>query len=88
VLLQQGNAPPHTAKKSLQKIEELECIELLPHPVFSPDLQPSDYYYLFRSMAQFLRGKKLQYVTNVEDAVEEFFASKYSVVLAGIQGIG
>jgi histone-lysine N-methyltransferase SETMAR len=56
VLLQQDNPPPHTAKKTLQKIEELEDTELLPHPTFSPDLEPSDYY-LFRSMAQFLHGK-------------------------------
>jgi hypothetical protein len=40
ILLQQDNARPHTAKKTLQKIEELEGIELLPHPAFSPDLEP------------------------------------------------
>jgi histone-lysine N-methyltransferase SETMAR len=40
VLLQQDNARPHTAKKTLQKIKELEGIELLPHPAFSPDLEP------------------------------------------------
>jgi histone-lysine N-methyltransferase SETMAR len=44
MLLQQDNARPHTAKKTLQKIEELEGIELLLHPTFSPDLEPSDYY--------------------------------------------
>jgi histone-lysine N-methyltransferase SETMAR len=75
VLLQQDNARPHMAKKTLQKIEELEGIELLPHPAFSPDLEPSDYY-LFHSMAQFLCGNKFQYVVDVEVAVEEFFASK------------
>jgi histone-lysine N-methyltransferase SETMAR len=32
--------------------------------------------YLFRSMAQFLRGKKFQSVADVEVAVEELFASK------------
>jgi histone-lysine N-methyltransferase SETMAR len=53
VLLQQDNARPHTAKKTLQKIKELEDIELLSYPAFSPDLAPSDYY-LFRSMDQFL----------------------------------
>jgi hypothetical protein len=63
------------AKKTLQKIEELEDIELLPHPAFSSDLEPSDYY-LFRSMAWFLCGKKFQTVADVEVAVEEFFASK------------
>jgi hypothetical protein len=76
VLLRQNNARPHTAKKTLQKIEELEGIELLPHPALSPDLEQSDYYYLFRSMAQFLRGKKFQSVADVEVTVEEFFASK------------
>jgi hypothetical protein len=55
VLLQQDNARPHTAKKT-PKIEELEGIELLLHPALSPDCEPSDYY-LFRSVAQFLRGK-------------------------------
>jgi histone-lysine N-methyltransferase SETMAR len=75
MLLQQDNARPHMAKKTLQKIEELEGIELLPHPTFSPDLVASDYC-LFRSMAQFLRGIKFQYVADVEVAAEEFFASK------------
>jgi histone-lysine N-methyltransferase SETMAR len=74
VLLQQENAQ-HTAKKTLQKIEELEGIELLPNPAFSPDLEPSGYY-LFRSMAQFLRGKKLQSVADVEVAVAEFLLPK------------
>jgi hypothetical protein len=62
-------------KKTLQKIKELEVIELLPHPAFSPDLEPSDYY-LLRSMAKFLRGKKFQSVADVEVAVEQFLASK------------
>jgi hypothetical protein len=75
MLLQQDNIRPHTAKKALQKIEELEDSELLPHPTFGPDLEPSDYY-LFRSMAQFLHGKKFQSVADVELAVQKFFASK------------
>jgi hypothetical protein len=75
VLLQQDNARPHTAKKTLQKMEELEGIELLPHPAFSPDLEPSDYY-LFRSMAQLLHGKKFQSVADVEIAAEEFLLPK------------
>jgi histone-lysine N-methyltransferase SETMAR len=75
MLLQQDNARTHTAKKTLQKIKELEGIELLPHPAFSSDLAPSEYF-LFRSMAQFLHCKKFQSVADVEVAVEEFFASK------------
>jgi histone-lysine N-methyltransferase SETMAR len=72
VLLQQDNARPHTAKTTLQKIEDLEGIELLPHPAFSSDLEPSDCY-LFPSMRQLLRGKKFQSVADVEIAAETFF---------------
>jgi histone-lysine N-methyltransferase SETMAR len=75
VLLQHDKARPHTAKKILQQIEELEGTELLPHPAFSPDLAPSGHN-LFRSTVEFLRGKKFQSVADVEVAVEEFFASK------------
>jgi histone-lysine N-methyltransferase SETMAR len=69
VLLQQDNARLHTAKKTLQKIEELEGIELLPHPSFSPDLEPSFY-------GPVSSRKIFQLLTDVEVAVEEFFASK------------
>jgi histone-lysine N-methyltransferase SETMAR len=87
-LLLQDNALPQTPKKTLQKIEELEGIELLPHPAFGPDLEPSDYH-LFRSMAQFLCGQKIQSLADVEVEAEEAFASKdKEVVLPGIQGIG
>jgi histone-lysine N-methyltransferase SETMAR len=75
MLLYQNNTCPCTVKKTLQKIKELEGIELLPHPDFSPDLAPPDYY-LFHSMAQFLRGKKFQSVADVQVAVEEFFAQR------------
>jgi histone-lysine N-methyltransferase SETMAR len=68
-------ARPHTAKKTLHKIEELEGTDLLLHPSFSPDLALSDYY-LFLSMAQFLCSKKIQSVAEVEVAVEELFAPK------------
>jgi hypothetical protein len=71
VLLQQDNARPHTAKKTLQKIEELEAIELLPHSAFIPDFAPSDYY-LFRSAAQFLRGKNFQPVADVKLRLKNF----------------
>jgi histone-lysine N-methyltransferase SETMAR len=59
MLLQQNNACPHMAKKTLQKIKELEDTELLLHPAFSPDLAPSDYY-LFHSMDQFLCCKNFK----------------------------
>ena len=74
VLLQQDNAPAHTAKNTKRKIKDLD-IELLPHPAYSPDLAPS-YYHLFRSLAHFLRGKDFDTFEDIEKAVSDFFASK------------
>jgi histone-lysine N-methyltransferase SETMAR len=75
VHLLHDNAKPHTAKKTKNKIEALKGIELLPHPAYSPDLAPSDYY-LFRSMAHLLRGRRFKNVAEVESGVQEFFKSK------------
>ena len=77
VLLQQDNAPAHRAKLTQQKIQELEGIELLPHPAYSPDLAPSDYY-LFRAIAHFLRGRRFKDREEVEIGCRESFASKSS----------
>jgi hypothetical protein len=61
----------HSEENSSEN-QRTEDIELLPHPTFSPDLEPPDYY-LFHSMAWFLHGKKFQSVVDVEVAVEDFF---------------
>lgn len=74
VLLQQDNAAPHTSKRTKEKLQELDSIELLPHPAYSPDLAPSDFH-LFRSMAHFLRGRKFSNIDQVETACQEFFDS-------------
>ena len=63
------------ARITCQKVEELEVIELLPHPAYSTDLAPSDYH-LFRSMAHFLRGNSFADVKEVEAGVRQFFDSK------------
>lgn len=75
VLLQQDNAKPHTARQTKEKIKNLDAIELLPHPAYSPDLAPSDYH-LFRSMAHFLRGRNFNNLNDVENGCRTFFASK------------
>lgn len=77
VLLQQDNAKPHTARRTKEKIQELDAIELLPHPAYSPDLAPSDYH-LFRSMAHFLRGRHFTNLDDVENGCRQFFAGKNS----------
>lgn len=74
-LLQQDNARPHVACQTKNKIRELEGIEVIPHPAYSPDLAPSDYY-LFRSMAHYLQGKSFQNVEEVRTGITDFFISK------------
>ncbi|CAH2092463.1 unnamed protein product [Euphydryas editha] len=69
-IAKRDNAKPLTTKVTRNKIEELGGIELLPYPAFSPDLAPSDYY-LFRSMAKFLRGKKFESKGDVKNAVDK-----------------
>jgi hypothetical protein len=43
--------------------------------MFSSDFEPSDYF-LFRPMAQFVRGKKFQSLADVKAAVEELLLPK------------
>ena len=49
VILQHDNAPPHVVKPVKTYLETLKW-EVLPHPPYSPDIAPSDYY-MFWSMA-------------------------------------
>ncbi|GFS72400.1 histone-lysine N-methyltransferase SETMAR [Trichonephila clavipes] len=51
VVFHQDNARPHTSLVTRQKLLQLEW-DTMPHPPYSPDLAPSDYY-LFRSLQNF-----------------------------------
>jgi histone-lysine N-methyltransferase SETMAR len=68
------NARPHTAKKTAEKLKELS-FTVLPHPPYSPDLAPSDYY-LFSSLKSALRGKKYNNQEEVGADIEAWIASK------------
>ena len=43
LILLHGNAQPHTARPTLQKLNELGY-KVFPHPPYSPDLLPTDYH--------------------------------------------
>ena len=66
VLLQHDNARPHTSGQTLRTIRDLNY-DVLPHPPYSPDLAPSDYY-LFGEMAKVTRGKRY---TNIQEMIGE-----------------
>ncbi|XP_055353290.1 histone-lysine N-methyltransferase SETMAR-like [Paramacrobiotus metropolitanus] len=66
-LLHHDNARPHTA--SLTKIFlKSRKVKLFPHPPYSPDLSPCDFY-LFWKMKDLLRGKHYKSATEAEAAV-------------------
>ncbi|KAL7724275.1 hypothetical protein ACLKA6_013699 [Drosophila palustris] len=65
VLFHQDNAPCHKSMKTMAKLHELG-FGLLPHPPYSPDLAPSDFF-LFSDLKRMLAGKKFS-------ADEEVFA--------------
>lgn len=74
VLFHQDNAPCHKSMKTMAKLQELN-FELLPHPPYSPDLAPSDFY-LFSDLKRMLAGKKFRADDEVIAEVEAYFEAK------------
>ena len=56
VLFHQDNARVHTCVVTMPKIHKLGY-ELLPHPAYSPDLAPCDYF-LFPNLKKWLGGRR------------------------------
>lgn len=70
----QDNARSHTARLTQKKLADIG-FTVIPHPPYSPDLSPSDYY-LFSPMKNALRGKTFQSAKEVTGDLEKWFASK------------
>ncbi|KAJ0169391.1 hypothetical protein K1T71_014978 [Dendrolimus kikuchii] len=84
VLFHQDNAPCHKSLATVAKLHELG-FELLPHPPYSPDLAPSDYY-LFADLKKMLQRKR--FYSNEEVIAETnayFEANNKSFYKKGIQ---
>ncbi|XP_047364411.1 histone-lysine N-methyltransferase SETMAR-like [Vespa velutina] len=64
----------HCTRRTLEKINELGW-EVLPHPLYSPDIAPS-HFHLFRSLQHFLSGKKFENLGDVENAISSYFTQK------------
>ena len=58
VLLQHNNAQPHTIHSTVATIQDLS-FECLPHPLYSPDLGPSDFH-VFGALKEVMGGKSFR----------------------------
>ena len=74
VLLQQDNARVHTCKVAMDALER-NGYELIPHPAYSPDLAPSDFF-LFPNLKKDMRGRQFRSDEEVVATVEEWFNGK------------
>jgi len=61
---QDNNAPAHTSFQALAAIQNVR-FELLPHPSYSPDLAPSNFY-LFPKLKEFVKAHKFADDKNVD----------------------
>ena len=64
-MFQQDNAKPHTARKAMNKFQELDGIDVLPYPTYSPDF---DYY--------FIKGRRFVSFDDIEEACQDYCNSK------------
>ena len=76
LLLLQDNAPAHKARNTNTCLDL--NIRILPHPPYSPDLAPSDFF-LFPSMKKHIKGKRFDTDDDVLEAAEDWLMSKNRV---------
>ena len=74
VFLQQDNAGVHTCKVAVDAVER-NGYELKPHPTYSPDLAPSDFF-LFPNLKKDIRECHFRSDEEVMTAVEEWVNGK------------
>ena len=72
--LSQGNASIHTSQVTKKTIQEAN-FHLLQHPLYSPDLAPSDFW-LFRHLKKHLRDHQFSSASCVQQATENFQAAQ------------
>lgn len=73
-ILQHDNARPHTSRLTRESISSLH-FDVVPHPPYSPDLAPSDFY-LFRHLKKGLKGIRFTCDTDLKAAVTSWFRSQ------------
>jgi len=73
VLFHHDNFSCHESMETMAKLKELH-FELLPHPPYSPDLAPSEYW-LFAETKKMLQGKKFNSNEEVINETEAYYES-------------
>jgi transposase len=68
VMLHHDNAAPHKAGIVTEYLKK-ERVKLLPHPPYSPDLAPCDFY-LFPKIKQELSGRSFDSIENLSRAIQ------------------
>ena len=71
LLFHHDNAPAHSSREVLWKFRW----ETLPHPPYSPDLAPSDFF-LFPKLKEHLRGVRFESLDDAKHAVSTWFKGK------------
>ena len=68
------NATPHSAAVTCDKLREIG-FNVLPHPSYSPDLAPSDFY-LFSALKSVVRGNNFSSAAEITFVVNNWTVSK------------
>jgi hypothetical protein len=79
------NAGPRSANMTKVAIQELDW-EILPHPLYSPDLAPSDYH-LFRFLSNNLRGVSFKNDAELQNLLADFTAKPGAFFKRGIENL-
>ncbi len=84
--LHHDNAPPHTAAITLALIGS-SSMDMIPHPPYSPDLAPCDYF-LFPRLKSGLRGHRFRNLNDLKTAVNrELWAIDVKDYCSAIQSL-
>ena len=86
VIFLQDNAPVHTSRVAQAALRDCG-FQLLPHPPYSPDLAPSDFF-LFGKLKKHLCGRRFRDNSELEEAPEAWFADQNKdFYLEGLKGL-
>ena len=72
-ILNYDNFHPHVSQITVRKLNELN-VEVLPHPLYSSDLSPTDYH-LFKHFDNFLTGRTFANQYQAKMAIVDFIES-------------